>query len=266
MGKKIVVLITGQLRYFNELNYEVLKNSLKEYDLSFYIVCWKNENKEIKKKFLKIYNPIKLIEIEDKCFLSNVKKIKVPDTAVKSENIFKMWHSFIRGCEFLKKEKFDICPDFILRYRSDLLPSNDQKIDLDSCGENNILIPDMNHWNGVNDQFFIFRFSKIDKIITFSNFISEYLNKKLLFSSELIFQRFLKKLSLDINYINFNYKIMKKKNNIKNRSLKKDIQNNIPFKEKFFVSINKLKFKLRNFKEFYITKNKRNKYQDIVIE
>ena len=28
------------------------------------------------------------------------------------------------------------------------------------------------------------------------------------------------------------------------------------FREKFFVSINKLKFKLRNFKEFYITKNK----------
>jgi hypothetical protein len=266
MGKKIVVLITGQLRYFNELNYEVLKNSLKEYDLSFYIVCWKNENEEIKKKFLKIYNPIKLIEIEDKCFLSNVKKIKVPDTAVKSENIFKMWHSFIRGCEFLKKEKFDICPDFILRYRSDLLPSNDQKIDLDSCGENNILIPDMNHWNGVNDQFFIFRFSKIDKIITFSNFISEYLNKKLLFSSELIFQRFLKKLNLEINYINFNYKIMKRKSKISKIDNFKKIKNLIPINEKIFISINKFKFRLRNFKQFYITKTKRNKYQDLLIE
>ena len=69
MGKKIVVLITGQLRYFNELNYKVLKKSLKEYDLYFYIVCWKNENEDIKKKFIKLYNPIKLIEIEDKCFL-----------------------------------------------------------------------------------------------------------------------------------------------------------------------------------------------------
>ena len=266
MSKKIIVLITGQLRYFNELNYKVLKNSLKEYDLYFYIVCWKNENEDIKKKFIKLYNPIKLIEIEDKCFLNEVKKIKIPDTAVKSENIFKMWHSFIRGCEFLKKEKFDYTPDYILRYRSDLLPSNNQKIDLDLCGENNILIPDINHWNGVNDQFFIFRFSKIDKIITFPNFMYEYLNKKLLFSSELIFQRFLKKLYLEINYINFNYKIMKKKNNSKNASLKKDIQKNIPFREKFFVSINKLKFKLRNFKEFYITKNKRNKYQDIFVE
>lgn len=266
MSKKIIVLITGQLRYFNELNYKVLKNSLKEYDLCFYIVCWKNENEDIKKKFIKLYNPLKLIEIEDKCFLNEVKKIKIPDTAVKSENIFKMWHSFIRGCEFLKKEKFDITPDYILRYRSDLLPSNNQKIDLGLCGENNILIPDINHWNGVNDQFFIFRFSKIDKIITFSNFMYEYLNKKLLFSSELIFQRFLKKLYLEINYINFNYKIMKKKNNSKNSSLKTDIQNNIPFREKFFVSINKLKFKLRNFKEFYITKNKRNKYQDIFVE
>ena len=39
MSKKIIVLITGQLRYFNELNYKVLKKSLKEYDLYFYIVC-----------------------------------------------------------------------------------------------------------------------------------------------------------------------------------------------------------------------------------
>ena len=258
--------MTGQLRYFNELNYKVLKNSLKEYDLYFYIVCWKNENEDIKKKFIKLYNPIKLIEIEDKCFLNEVKRIKIPDTAVKSENIFKMWHSFIRGCELLKKEKFDISPDYILRYRSDLLPSNNQKIDLGLCRENDILIPDMNHWNGVNDQFFIFKFSKIKKIITFSNFISEYLNKKLLFSSELIFQRFLNKLSLNINYINFDYKIMKKNDNLKNKLIKKDTQNNIPFREKFFVSINKLKFKLRNFKEFYITKNKRNKYQDILIK
>lgn len=124
----------------------------------------------------------------------------------------------------------------------------------------------MYHWNGVNDQFFIFRFSKIDKIITFSNFISEYLNKKLLFSSELIFQRFLKKLNIDINYINFSYRIMKKNNNLKNTPTKKNIQNKIPFREKFFISINKLKFKLRNFKEFYITKKKRNKYQDIIVE
>ena len=59
---------------------------------------------------------------------------------------------------------------------------------------------------------------------------------------------------------------MKKNDNLKNKLIKKDTQNNIPFREKFFVSINKLKFKLRNFKEFYITKNKRNKYQDILIK
>ena len=49
MSKKIIALMTGQLRYFNELNYKVLKNSLKEYDLYFYIVCWKNENEDKKK-------------------------------------------------------------------------------------------------------------------------------------------------------------------------------------------------------------------------
>ena len=53
---------------------------------------------------------------------------------------------------------------------------------------------------------------------------------------------------------------------VKDEEVLKDIQKSIPFREKFFVSINKLKFKLRNFKEFYITKNKRNKYQDIFVE
>jgi hypothetical protein len=266
MRKKIVALITGQLRYFNELNYEILKNSLKEYDLYFYIVCWKNESEDLKKKFLEIYKPIKLLEIEDKYFVNDVKKIQIPDTAVKSENIFKMWYSFIRGCEFLKKEKFDTPPDYILRYRSDLLPSNNQKIDVTLCEENNILIPDLNHWNGVNDQFFIFHFSKIDKILSFSKFINEYLNKKLLFSSELIFQRFLNKLKFNINYINYNYKIMKRKSKILKIDNPKKIKNLIPINEKIFISINKLKFRLRNFKEFYITKTKRNKYQDLLIE
>ena len=48
--------------------------------------------------------------------------------------------------------------------------------------------------------------------------------------------------------------------NLKNKN------NEIPFKERIFISMNKLKFKFRNFKKFYILKNKRNKFQDKIID
>ena len=258
--------MTGQLRYFNKKNYEILKKNFKKYDLIFFIASWKNEEKILKKKFKKLYKPNIFLEIQNKSFLNLVKKIKIPDTAVKSENIFQMWYSFIKGCELLKNQKFKAPPKYILRYRSDLLPSINQEINLNSLKEDSILIPDLNHWNGVNDQFFIFHFSMIDKILNFPKFINEYLNKKLLFSSELIFLRFLNKLNFNVRYFNYNYKIMKRQpKNINNNNPKK-IKNSIPFNEKIHISINKFKFKLRNFKEFYITKTKRNKYQDLLIK
>lgn len=265
-NNKILVLLTGQLRYFNDLNFKILKKNLKKYELFFYFVCWQNEKKLLKKKFKKIYKPIKFIEIKDKSFSNLVKKIKIPDTAVNSENIFKMWYSFHRGCQFLKREKFKLPPKYILRYRSDLLPSRNQEIKLNSLKEDNIFIPDLNHWNGVNDQLFIFHFSKIDKILCMFKFLNEYINKNLLFSSELIFQRFLIKYKLNIKYIDYNYKIMKKKIKNNQKNILRNKKSFIPIKEKIFISINKLKFKLRNFKEFYVTKNKRNKYQDFIIE
>ena len=50
MKNKIVVLLTGQLRYFNKKNYEILKKNFKKYDLIFFIASWKNEEKILKKK------------------------------------------------------------------------------------------------------------------------------------------------------------------------------------------------------------------------
>lgn len=66
--------------------------------------------------------------------------------------------------------------------------------------------------------------------------------------------------------MNYNYKIMKKKFKVVKNNNFKNNKKSIPAKEKIFISINKLKFKIRNFKEFYITKTKRNKYQDILIK
>jgi len=57
------------------------------------------------------------------------------------------------------------------------------------------------------------------------------------------------------------------------RKLKKDSKNlknikitKIPLSDKIFIKLNKLKFKLRNFNNFFISKTKRNNQQDIIIE
>ena len=126
------------------------------------------------------------------------------------------------------------------------------------------MIPDRYHWNGVNDQFFIFNFSDLDYFIDIMDYLTEYKNKDLLFSSELIFQRFLKERKFKISFVNYNYKIMR--NLIKNkRENKKYRKVKIPLIDKITIKLNKLMFRIRNFKDFYINKSNRNNQQNIII-
>ena len=126
------------------------------------------------------------------------------------------------------------------------------------------MIPDRYHWNGVNDQFFIFNFSDLDYFIDIMDYLTEYKNKDLLFSSELIFQRFLKERKFKISFVNYNYKIMR--NLIKNkREIVKYRKVKIPLIDKITIKLNKLMFRIRNFKDFYINKSNRNNQQNIII-
>jgi hypothetical protein len=95
--------------------------------------------------------------------------------------------------------------------------------------------------------------------------LEDYQKKNLFFSPELIFLRFLKKIKFKINYIDYNYRIMRKlkKNNKNSKKIK---ITKIPLSDKMFIKLNKLKFKLRNFNNFFINKSKRNNQQDIIIE
>ena len=98
MSKKtVLVLISGQLRFFSKKNYDLLIKNFSNYKLDFFITCWDKEKKETKLFFKKIYKPLELDEIIGRDFSEQVKKIKVPDTAIKSENIFHMWHSLSEG-------------------------------------------------------------------------------------------------------------------------------------------------------------------------
>ena len=265
MSKKIIlVLISGQLRFFSKKNYDFLIKNFSNYKLEFFITCWDNEKNETKTFFKSYYKPIKLDEIENKIFLRNVERVKVPDTAINSENIFHMWHSLSEGFKKINTFKFIKKPDYILRYRSDILPILNQKISLDKLRKKDIFIPDRYHWNGVNDQFYIFNFTDLKYFLNLNIYLEDYLNKKLLFSPELIFQRFLKNIRFNVRYSNYDYKIMR--NNQRNK-LKLELKKvKIPLWEKFVVKINKIKFKMRNFKTFFIQKSNRNNQQNVEIK
>ena len=99
---RILVLICGQLRNFSKKNYENLVKNFENYELDFFIVCWEKHNIEVIKLFNSIYKPIALKEIRNKNFSLEAKNIKVPDTAVNTENTFHMWHAFSEACKEIK--------------------------------------------------------------------------------------------------------------------------------------------------------------------
>ena len=263
--KRVLVLISGQLRFFSIKNYENLIKNFKDYELDFFIVCWNNQDEENIKLFKKNYNPINLIEINTRNFSLESNNIKYPDTEVNTENTFHMWYSFSEGCKKIKNFHFSKNPDYILRYRSDIFPDLNQTFINKNLKQKQLFIPDRYHWNGINDQFFLFNYSDIDYFTKVINYLEDYQKKNLFFSPELIFQRFLKKIKFRINYIDYNYRIMRKlkkdSKNLKNIKITK-----IPLSDKIFIKLNKLKFKLRNFNNFFISKTKRNNQQDIIIE
>ena len=54
--------------------------------------------------------------------------------------------------------------------------------------------------------------------------------------------------------------------NFKKEILSNDFKSIIPFRDNLTIKFNKFNYKIRNFSEFFIFKNKRNKYQDIIID
>ena len=54
--------------------------------------------------------------------------------------------------------------------------------------------------------------------------------------------------------------------NFKKDTLSKQIKSKIPMRDHLEIKLNKIKYKIRNFNDFFILKKKRNKHQDIKID
>ena len=175
MKKKILIFLCGQIRIFHKGNYNKFLNSFKNYDVKFLILPWSNEKKKIIKIIKKIYKPIDIIKIKKKDFKKKINLIKFPDYAVKTENFFLMWHGITQSIKIIEKSKLvkNWKPDYILKYRFDILPKRNQIFLIPENFKNNcILVPDRYHWNGINDQIFLLNYKNINIFNKFNYYLN----------------------------------------------------------------------------------------------
>ncbi len=266
--KKIIVLISGRLKYLSHENFIRINDNLKDYDIEFFLTPWEQENINLINTFKKIYKPIAIKKISQSKFENKINLIKYPDYAGSMEGFFYNWEGICKGLKeidlYFENENFK--PDFILRYRSDILPKQNTFFEIKNVNFNKkLIVPDRYHWNGINDQLFLFKYNEIKLFQNFFKFVDSHIKDNRFFSGEFIFYRFLKKNNFEPIFNNFDYTIMREKN-FKKKNIPNDLKSKIPIRDNLLIKLNKLMYKIRNFKEFYILKNKRNKYQDMILD
>ena len=123
-----LVFIPGKLNFFSKENAIKLKENIGD-DLKFCLFPWNDIEQKKINKFKKIYNPTILKKISKPEFKNIVKKIKYPDYAGNTIGTLYMWESirqsFLQINNFYKKKKEK--PDYIIRYRFDILPKQKKK-------------------------------------------------------------------------------------------------------------------------------------------
>jgi len=266
--RKIIVLISGRLKYLSDENFLRIKKSLKKFEVNFILTPWEFENEILIRKFKDKYNPILVKKISQTNHDKQIKLIKFPDHAGSMEGFFYNWEGVCKGFKeiinYYSNKNFN--PDYVLRYRADILPKRNSYFNIkNNLTDNQIVVPDRYHWNGVNDQIFLVKYNTIKNFELFFKYIEIHINQSRFFSGEYIFYKFLKKNNFKIFFNKFDYNLMREKN-FKKKNNTKIFKSKIPLKDYFQIKYNKIKYKLRNFNDFFILKNKRNKYQDIKID
>jgi len=259
--KKIFFLsfISGNLSFYSIDNFKKLEKSING-KLNFCFIPWKNNSQQKINHLKKIYKPIFVKKIRQPKFESITKKIKFPDNAGNSIGTLYMWESIRQSFKeifnYYKHRK--IKPDYVIRYRSDILPRGNLSLFKKRLHKNEILVPDRFHWNGINDQIFVIKYKDIKLFFDIDKFIRKFIENNRFFSSEYIFQQFLKSKKIQIRYSDFDYQILRHRGFQK---LSKNINSDMKIFDKINVKLNKLSYKFRNFKKYYIHKKYLNKNQ-----
>jgi len=263
MNEKVIIIVPGKLAFYSEENYKRIKKVFNN-NVEFFIIGWENNDKNEIEKFKEIYHPAHISSIPNQNFENILKEIKYPDYAGSTLGALHMWKSIYLS--FKEVSNFFIDkpnkPHYVLRYRSDILPKLNSEFLKKNLNNKEILIPDRYHWNGINDQIFLFKYNDLILFDEIDEFIKKHIKNNRFFCSEYIFQQFLKKQKIKIKFSQFDYNIMRFKNQKKPF---KYMRTEKPIIDWFNCKINKLNYRLRNFNEHYIKKSHRNKNQDIEI-
>ena len=103
MSKKILIIIPGKLKFYNEENYNLIKEFFRNFDVNFFIIGWENQDEKIIENFKKIYNPLKIEFIPEHSFGNVLDKIKYPDHAGNTLGTLHMWKSVVLSFEKVNK-------------------------------------------------------------------------------------------------------------------------------------------------------------------
>jgi len=247
--KKIAILISGGIRIYPK-NKLFLNKIFKDFDIQIVSCVWKSQRKITQFKNLYKIKYIKYINLKN--WQKNISKIHYvtgeENRSYKSINIFHMWHSITENLKFLKKISIKKKFDYVCRFRSDLY-SKTIKINLTkeilNLKNNQILFPENNHYRGINDQFFITKYSTFLKFKNIFKFINSFLKEKRTFNPEYLFYCFIKKNNFKYKLIEgFNIKVLGQ--NLKshrNYKIKPTKPAFIPLKDKINIKI--IKYHLR---------------------
>ena len=248
MKKKAAILISGNIRLFEE-NKKFYQKIFENYDCDVFASVW--DNQENYSNFVDIFKP-KLIETKKiKNWEREIEKIKyVTGEEGRSYNIknsFNMWDSIRSSIQLFQSydeiEKYDI----VCRYRSDLKLLNFPDNYLFNLENNQILVPDCNHYRGVNDQIFFMKPRSILKLIDLIPYIIKLTEKGSVFHPEYLLYRFINSQNFKINIIkNFNYlQLGPKKHHM--YEIKPSKKAHIPIKDKFYMKKIKYFFRIKRY-------------------
>ena len=258
-----LAFIPGKLNYFSKKNLSELKKNINA-NLNFGLFPWHDTKQKEINLFKRIYKPILFKKIHKPIYKNSIKKIKFPDNAGNTLGTLYMWESlrqsFLQIYNFYKYRKKK--PDYIIRYRSDILPKNTFRLFDKHLLKNEILIPDRYHWNGLNDQIFIISFTDLKLFFDLDKFIKEFIKEDRFFCSEFFFQQFLKYKKVKVKYSKFDYNLMRLKNF---KKISNETKSEMKFSDRLLCKYNKLNYRFRNFKSYYIKRKYPNKNQDKVI-
>ena len=121
---------------------------------------------------------------------------------------------------------------------------------------------DMDVFELLNDQTFIIKFSDINLFLDLNKFIKKFIQDDRFFCSEYLFQQYLEYKKIKVKYSNFDYNLMRFKSH---KKISKSIKSNMKFLDKLKCKLNKFKYRLRNFENYYIKKKYPNKNQEKII-